>query len=255
MMLSAEGKLYQATGRQRHRNAAALSLQIHDLLRERIVTFGLRPYEQISEQHIATELGVSRTPVREALVRLSELGLIDIFPQRGTVIAPLRIADLEKSQFLREALEIALLRRAMVRPGLDALVQSLKSELAIQSTFVELRDPQRFYPSDEQFHALIAAQAGLVSAVGEIDRAKIHMDRFRHLMLAEIEDLRMILDQHKAIVEAIAANDSANAERAMQTHLRRILEFVGQAIEKYPAYFESAEPNVPNMRRRAGGSQ
>ena len=89
----------------------------------------------------------------------------------------------------------------------------------------------------------------------KIDRAKIHMDRFRHLMLAEIEDLRMILDQHKAIVEAIAANDSANAERAMQTHLRRILEFVGQAIEKYPAYFESAEPNVPNMRRRAGGSQ
>src|ERR1700753_246881 len=184
-MPSAEGKLYQAAGRQR--SGMALSLQIHDLLRQRIVTFDLRPYEQISEQHIATELGVSRTPVREALVRLSELGMIDIFPQRGTVVAPLRIADLEKSQFLREALEIALLKRAMERPGLDALVRGLKSEVAIQSTLVELRDPRRFYVSDEQFHGLIAAQAGLASAIGEIDRAKIHIDRFRHLMLAEIE--------------------------------------------------------------------
>jgi len=254
-MSNAEAKFYQTAGRQRPRNAAALSMQIHDLLRERIVTFGLRPYEQISEQNIASELGVSRTPVREALVRLSELGLIDIFPQRGTVIAPLRIADLEKSQFLREALEIALLKRAMARPGREALVQNLKSELKIQGAFVELHDSQRFYASDEEFHALIAAQAGLASAVDEIKRAKIHMDRCRHLMLAGIEDLPTVLDQHKAIVEAIEANDSTAAERAMETHLRRILEFVERAIEKYPDHFESAAFDLPNMRRRAGGAQ
>jgi GntR family transcriptional regulator, rspAB operon transcriptional repressor len=254
-MTSAEGKLYQTAGRHRRGGGAALSLQIRDLLRERIVTFALRPYEQISEQNIASELGVSRTPVREALVRLSELGLVDIFPQRGTVIAPLRIADLEKSQFLREALEIALLKRAMARPGLEALVQSLKSELAIQSTLVELRDAQRFYASDEEFHAFIAAQAGLGSVVGEVERAKIHMDRFRHLMLAGIEDLPTVLDQHKAIVEAIAANDSIGAQGAMETHLRRVLEFVRRAADKYPDYFESAEFDVPNMRRRAAGAQ
>jgi DNA-binding GntR family transcriptional regulator len=253
-MANVDKKLSLVAGRQRHRSAAALSLQIHDLLRERIVTFGLRPFEQISEQHIADELGVSRTPVREALVRLSELGLVDILPQRGTIIAPLRIADLEKSQFLREALEIALLKRAMGRPSLETLVERLKSELTVQRTFVELRDSQRLYASDEEFHGLIAVHAGLVSALDEIERVKIHMDRFRHLMLTGIEDLHTVLCQHAAIVDAIAACDIAAAERAMEVHLRRILVFVPRATDKFSDYFEKARFDVVTMPRRTGGA-
>jgi DNA-binding GntR family transcriptional regulator len=219
----------------------ALSRQIYDLLRDEISTFVRKPYEQVSEQAIASELGVSRTPVREALARLSELGFVDIFPQSGTIIAPLRLPDLEKSQFLREALELALLRRAMAGPGARDLARMLRLELAVQTTLVEVRDSIRFYAADEAFHAQIAAHAGLAPVLQEMARAKTHMDRFRHLMLSGIDSLPTILDQHVGIVEGIESGKIAKAESAMQTHLRRILDFVDRARAAHPEYFEDSE--------------
>jgi GntR family transcriptional regulator, rspAB operon transcriptional repressor len=219
----------------------ALSRQIYDLLRDQISTFVLKPYEQVSEQAIASELGVSRTPVREALARLSELGFVDIFPQSGTIIAPLRLPDLEKSQFLREALELALLRRAMAGPSAQKLAQLLRLELAVQRTLVDVRDSVRFYAADEAFHTQIAAHAGLAPVMQEMARAKTHMDRFRHLMLSGIDSLPTILEQHVAIVEAIESGKVVKAETAMQTHLRRILDFVDRARAAHPDYFEDGD--------------
>lgn len=222
--------------------SGALSKQIYKVLSERIVTFDLEPYDQLSEINVAEELGVSRTPIREAFVRLSELGLVDIYPQRGTIVAPLRLPDLEKSQFMREALEIALLRRAMASPDRAALIEELKAEIVIQSTFSKLGDMERFYASDEDFHGRIAAYAGLPSIVGEIERAKVHMNRARHLMITGIEDIDMVLEQHKVIVAAMESGDLPAVEEAMQKHLRRVLEFIGKAIEKFPNYFETPSP-------------
>ena len=215
----------------------ALSRQVYELLRERILVFDLKPLQPVSENALAAELGLSRTPVREALARLSELGFVDIFPQSGTVIAPLRLADLEKSQFLREALELALLRRAMERGSAKTLARRLRTDVAVQRTFVEAGDATRFYASDEDFHRAIATHAGFAKPMPEMVRAKAHMDRFRHLMLTGIESLPGVLAQHEAIVEAIEAGDADAAATAMQTHLRRILQFVGQAQTAHPEFF------------------
>lgn len=225
-------------GYRKSDGGGALAKQIFNLLCERILLFHLEPYEQISEKNVATELGVSRTPVREAMVRLSELGLVDIFPQRGTVVAPLRIRDLKTSQFVREALEISILKRALAEPDQSDLVQKLRSELTIQKAFVDVGDVKRFYASDENFHAIIASHAGLPSILVEIERAKIHVDRFRHLMLSGIENLETILRQHTAIVDSIENGKFAECEKAMQAHLRRILEFVDESKQRYPKYFE-----------------
>jgi DNA-binding GntR family transcriptional regulator len=216
----------------------ALSRQVYGLLRERILTFDLKPLQPISENALALELGVSRSPVREALARLSELGFVDIFPQSGTVISPLRLADLETSQFLREALEMALLRRAMERGGHGDLARRLRTDLAVQRTFVEARDAIRFYAADEEFHQAIATHAGMATVLPEMARAKAHMDRFRHLMLTGLESLPIVLAQHESIVEAIEASDLEAAGRALQTHLRRILQFVDKARSKRPEFFE-----------------
>ncbi|MBE7186476.1 MAG: GntR family transcriptional regulator, partial [Methylobacterium mesophilicum] len=83
------------------RAGAATAARVFATLLESILTFELKPFDEISEGGLAERLGVSRTPVREALARLAKLGLVDIFPQRGTVVAPLRVADLKRSQFLR----------------------------------------------------------------------------------------------------------------------------------------------------------
>ncbi|MBL0371567.1 GntR family transcriptional regulator [Rhizobium sp. KVB221] len=238
------------TRQRREVGSAALSRRLHDILRDRIISFELKPFEQVSEHNIAAEFNVSRTPVREALMRLSELGLVDIYPQRGTVIAPLRIPDLEKSQFMREALEIALLKRAMEGPNCKELAEQLRGEIALQKALVEINDMKRFYAADEVFHGLIAAYAGLPTIVNEIERAKIHMDRFRHLMLSGIENIATILKQHAAIVDSISERDVGAAQAAMQLHLRRILEFVDKAIERHPEYFSDAGSDPLSVRRK-----
>jgi DNA-binding GntR family transcriptional regulator len=229
----------------------ALSQQVYRRLRDQIFSFELKPFQIISEKQISLELGVSRTPAREALMRLSEQGLVDILPQRGSVIAPFRLPDLEKSQFLREALEVALLTRAMEHSDCTALVKELNAELALQKIFVQSGDAERFYASDETFHGLIAKHSGLPSVLAEIERTKIHMDRFRRLMLKGIEDLNNILPQHVDIVSAIEAGDVTRAVKAMQTHLRRILVFTKQAIKLHPEYFEE---QLPEFRDRFSGA-
>ena len=231
--------------------SGALSKQIYAVLSDRIVSLSLKPFEQLSEVNVATELGVSRTPVREAFVRLSELGIVDIYPQRGTLVAPIRMPELEKSQFLREALELALLRRAMASGRTAELVGRLRAEIAVQKAFIEVGELQRFYQSDEDFHATIAEFAGMASVTSEIERVKIHINRARYLMISGVDDIRLVLEQHKQIADAIESNKPSVAEAAMEQHLRRVLEYIGQAQEKFPEYFETNEPARLTRRQKS----
>lgn len=220
------------------RSGVAATQQVYSILLNRILNFDLKPFDELSEGRLAEQLGVSRTPVREALARLAKLQLVDIFPQRGTVIAPLRQRDLMRSQFMRESLELGLLRRAIRSPDRAKLVETLRSELTLQVTLAAMGDEQRFYAADELFHRHIAASAGLPDIWDDISDAKLHMDRFRHLMLASVETLPVIVDQHKAIVDAIAAGDLTGAEKSMKVHLRRIFTFLDRAFAAHPEYFE-----------------
>lgn len=229
----------------------SLSRQIFWELSERIISFKLKPFESLSEVSIAEELGVSRTPTREALVRLVDLGLVEVFPQRGTFVTPLRMPDLAQSQFLRESLEIGLLRRAFERGEFKALVSGLRAEIAIQRTCADLGEMEQFYDSDERFHRRIAEAAGMPNIAAEIDRVKVHMDRFRHLMITGIEDIGSVLLQHVSITDAIEAGDLPAVEAAMQAHLRRIMQYADKAMDAFPHYFESTRAPVSGMKRRA----
>jgi len=220
------------------RTGIAATQRVFTTLLQRILTFDLKPFDEISEGGLAEQMGVSRTPVREALGRLAKLLLVDIFPQRGTVIAPLRVADLKRSQFMRESLEWGLLRRALRSPERPRLVDALRDETTVQRTLASIHDETRFYASDELFHRRIASAAGLPDIWENISDAKLHMDRFRHLMLASVETLPVIVEQHERIVAAIDACDREAAELALKTHLRRIFSFLRPAYDAHPEYFE-----------------
>jgi DNA-binding GntR family transcriptional regulator len=222
----------------RYDRSAPLARQLYELLFQRICNFDLEPFRMLSESSISEELGVSRTPAREALARLAEQGLVDVLPQRGTRVAPLRRSDLEKSQFLREALEVAILRRAMALPDRAPLVRRLRDEVTLQRAYLSVDDIARFYASDEAFHAHIADFAGCGGVMDEIRRVKVHMDRFRHLMVSGVEDLGVVIDQHEGIVDAVAAGDAALVEARMLEHLRRIFAFLPQARARFPQHFE-----------------
>jgi DNA-binding GntR family transcriptional regulator len=219
------------------------------ILRDQILTFRLKPFDLVSEKAISDVLGISRTPVREAMARLASLGLIDIYPQRGSVVAPLRIADLEKSQFLRESLEVGLVVRAVESADRNELLRRLKDEIALQETLSAISDDRRFYASDELFHQHIATCAGLPGIWADISAAKLHMDRFRFLTFPRVDSMAVVIGQHRAIVEAIERADAPAAEQAMRRHLRRIFEVVGVVQERHPEYFEPDFPPPARPRR------
>jgi DNA-binding GntR family transcriptional regulator len=218
--------------------------RVYLAMRDQIVGLELEPFSMISEKRISEEMGVSRTPVREALARLAAHNLVDIYPQRGTFVSPFRRPDLERSQFLREALEVALVQRVIELPDRAELVKRLRAEVELQETFASILDEQRFFQSDEDFHRLISNYAGLPGLWEEIQRSKVHMDRCRHLALASVEkDIKAITTQHIAIVDAVEAGDAVAAPAAMSIHLRRIFNTVDKVMELNPQYFEEKFPN------------
>lgn len=233
----------------RNQRSQPLAHQVYTALHQKILTFELKPYQALSETLVSEMLGVSRTPAREALTKLAEDKFVDIVPQRGTRVAPLREEDLDRSQFMREALELALLRRAMSSGNLDALVQELRKQITLQQTYVNFEDTKAFYAADEAFHALIAEYAKLPSVLPEILRVKDHMDRFRHMMVESVEDLNTVISQHRDIVDTIEAGDAEGAERSMIVHLRRIFDYVDEARGKFPEYFEAVDGKRAGARR------
>ena len=218
----------------------SLSHQLYDLLLDRICRFELKPNQRLSEATLSEQLVVSRTPAREALARLAEQELVDVLPQRGSRVAPLRMQDLEKSQFMREALELAILRRAMETADCAELAARLRDEITLQRAYVSVRNKAEFYLSDDRFHHLIAGFAGRASVVPELTRVKLHMDRFRQLMVAGVEDLPVVIGQHEEIADAIEARDVTAAEDRMRWHLRRIFTYLDEARARFPEYFEES---------------
>lgn len=229
-----------ATGSARiklRRSGASMSEQVYDTILANILKLELKPRQQLSEAQFAKDLGVSRTPVREAFQKLAALGFLDVVPQRGSVVAPMRASAFRKSQFMREAFELALVRRTLALEDNRELCKALQHELKLQEVHSEFGDEDAFYESDEAFHKAIATSCGLPDLWPEVQRVKIHMDRFRYALRSQ-RDVRTVLEQHRAIAEAICARDEAAALDAMTRHLRRANHLIDEAVERHPEYFD-----------------
>src|SRR5262245_50883894 len=125
-----------------------LSAQIHAILRGQIIAGRLAPRAMLSEQEIAADFGISRTPVREAMIKLAEEGLVEIFPQYGSFVAPIKLREVFDSQFAREALECAAVDKAIDR--LDELQeQQLKAVIGRQRASLDLSQRQAFFRADD----------------------------------------------------------------------------------------------------------
>lgn len=211
--------------------------RVHDAILSMILTLEIKPRERLSEVQLSKELGVSRTPVREAFLRLEALGLLDIVPQRGTIVAPMRAAEFRKSQFMREAFELALVRRAVELEDNSELCKALNRELKLQALHSELGDEKAFFDSDEAFHKAIAVHCGLPNIWPEVQRVKMHMDRFRYAIRSQRET-PTILEQHRNIAEAICRRNESEALAAMTMHLRRANHMISDTAKEHPEYFE-----------------
>jgi GntR family transcriptional regulator, rspAB operon transcriptional repressor len=204
-----------------------LSDQAYAAVRAKIVTGELMPGARLAEAEIATSLGISRTPLREALLRLADEGLLAVYPQSGSFIAPISLEAMAEAQFVREHLECAVIRETAERIDADG-VAALRRIVAEQQAAHDAREPDRFYELDEALHAAFAELAGRAGVWRVIQQGKVHLDRVRVLSLPVADHIPHLIRQHRAIIDALAAHDPAAAETALRRHLREVFATVEQ---------------------------
>jgi GntR family transcriptional regulator, rspAB operon transcriptional repressor len=206
--------------------------QAADALRSAILTGALPPGTKVSEQEIADTIGTSRQPVREAFLRLSAEGLLDIRPQRGTYVSKITCAEVLDARFVREAVEADLIRLACQNAD-AAAIANLRDLLTTQAAAA---DPAGFMALDETFHRAIAQIAGKARAWDHLQRLKSQMDRVRFLQLQAFP-IPTLIAQHKAMVEAIASQNADMAEAELRAHLRLIEADLPGIRAANPDYF------------------
>jgi DNA-binding GntR family transcriptional regulator len=202
---------------------------ICETLREAIVALRLPPGLALQERDLTAQFGVSRTPVREALIRLAEEGLVDIRPQSGTSVARIPLASIPEAVIVRQELAAAAITSAGGR-GLDALI-------ARQAAFADLDDRDAFHGADEAFHELIAALSGHPGIWRMTRSAKLQIDRCRRLTLPAPGRMRSVIAEHRRIADAIKAGDGAAARAAMHVHLHAVLPDAAELSTTHPDYF------------------
>lgn len=212
-----------------------MAMRVVDALRDDIVAMALKPGDVISESDIAGRYGVSRQPVREAFIRLAQQGLLLIRPKRATVVKKISPEGVRQSRFIRESIEVEIIRRVASEPG-DA-EKVLGELIAEQEAASSAQDSRRFHTLDELFHRTLARLAGVEYAWQLIDDHKMQLDRVRYLTLG-VSSSRVAIDEHKAIAQAVSRGDPAAAEAAMRAHLARAEVLLAQTIADHPDYFE-----------------
>jgi DNA-binding GntR family transcriptional regulator len=205
-------------------------------LRRAIIELELLPGSRLSEQEIATRLGVSRQPVREALIRLANSRLIEIRPHRGTVVARISAKEMTEALFVRQSIEIAVVAKAA--QNFDAWQRKrINSIIVKQEEAAGKLDHAGFREHDEAFHFAVAQGAGVGIAWIAIADMKTHMDRVCNMTLQSEADMARRVREHRAIMDAIDQRDVQAAKQAMETHLGSILDDLPELETKHSTLF------------------
>jgi DNA-binding GntR family transcriptional regulator len=233
------GVVVRADGKKTSRRA------VYEALRRKVLTMELPPGAALSENELAAALGVSRTPVRESLILLSEEGLVQVFPQVGSFVSRVDPAKVADAQFLREAVELASLEDLPTEldPG---LVAELEANLEQQRR--PGIDLEEFFALDEAFHHGLLRLSGHANAWATVVAAKGHLDRARRLGLYAKESPTEFATQHLEIFQAVRQSDARRAHAAMRTHLRAVFADVERIRARSPELFASNSSSVPTRR-------
>jgi DNA-binding GntR family transcriptional regulator len=208
--------------------------QIYQFVRTMIVSGQMRPGEAINEVAIAEQLGVSRTPVREAVKRISDEGLVNVFAQTGTFVAPISLRELEEAYVIRSALEMESARRAASKIT-PAHVELLEDNIAAHELAITRQRYAEAIRIDDVFHKTIAEINDFQMLWRAVDISKAQMDRGRYLSIPKPGYGEMTIQQHRQILKALQRHDGAAAAAAMREHLntslRNALEVAAVTME------------------------
>ncbi len=210
--------------------------QVFELLQQQILMLEMAPGTVLSRTELAHLYGLSQTPIRDALIKLGEEGLVDIFPQHATVVSRIDVASARQAQFLRRAIESEVVRTLAAQPD-ATLIQRLQAQIDVQAALVGSPGYHEFIEADRAFHRLMYEAAGVPDLYDLVRSRSGHVDRLRMLNLPSVGKQRTILRDHRRIIEAIGSGDAPSAQAHLREHLSGTLSQVEEIRLAHPDYF------------------
>ena len=221
------------------RFSGSLGQRVYQTLREAILSLAYRPGEILRKPEICEALGVSRSPVADAVARLATEGLVDVVPQAGTFVARFSMEEIREGAFLREAIEMAAVERVAETITEDQLTQ-LRRNLTVQAALIADGDVPGFYQMDAAMHELILSFSGFRRLAQVSETAWLHVNRARQLILPVPGRIAATLDEHRAILATLEARDPAAARLATRHHLRQLITYLEPLERERPDLFDPA---------------
>ena len=211
---------------------------VYDYLYDRIGSLELLPGAKISEAEIAAKFGISRQPVRDAFSRLGNMDLLQIRPQKATVVKKFSLRSIAKARFVRLSVEIEVLRLAALQwdGSLDA---ELSSNLEGQKAALKSKDIDAFHALDYEFHRLLCESAGVEFAFEIISENKARVDRLCVLSLTAEDGMVDLIEDHETIMAQLRSKNPEGVSETIRKHLSRLDETIREIHEKHASYFEN----------------
>ena len=212
--------------------------QVFQRLRGMIISLELPPGSPLSRAALAGQFGVSSTPIRDALMRLEEEGLVDVFPQYATVVSRVDVRLAQQAHFLRQAVELEIVRMLALRRD-EAFAAELHATIARQQHYAKAGDFEKFMAADNEFHSLLYAATDKQDIWSLVRSRSGHIDRLRRLHLPSPGKAQDIVRHHKLIAKAIGAGEPDEAQKHLRTHLSGTLSELAQIRARYPEYLSN----------------
>ncbi|WP_252511149.1 GntR family transcriptional regulator [Phreatobacter aquaticus] len=217
--------------------AGTASALIHGQLREEILSLRRAPGSQLNERDIALHHGVSRTPVREAVLRLAEEGLIDIVSKSGTYVSRISLKALPEALVIRKVLEVFAVRQAVLN-ATESQILELRAIVALQHEAGQAGDTDAFHRADEAFHETIAIAGRHPSVWGLVKQVKLQVERYRRLTLPLAGRMPLVVSEHRAVLDCIAARDADGAADCLARHIDGLKLNLDDIRRINPDYFQ-----------------
>ncbi len=214
-----------------------VAAQIFEILRAQIIGLKLAPGTPLSRPTLAQTFGVSQTPVRDALQRLEQEGLVIVHPQSSTLVAPIDIAQAYETQFLRTALECEVARTISAAPGDFDLRPAELILDEMEAIWAKHRDPAAFRPKDQSFHLALFRATGRERLWELVVQRSGDIDRLRNLHLTTEGKATQIMRDHRAILDALLAGQGKTADVMVRRHLSGTLAAVEEIRAAHPQHF------------------
>lgn len=213
-----------------------LGQRVYTVLRNKILTMSFAPGAVLRKGALCEQLGVSRSPVSDALNRLSSDGLVDIIPQSATRVSQFSLFELREESFLREAVEVAAVAKVAQEHSSDQLTV-LSRNLRWQGLLLEDEDFQGFFEADLEFHELILGFTGFPKVAVAAGQMSLQLRRARMLILPEQGRPAEAHAEHQAILAGIKQRDAGAARAAMSLHLGQLIKRIEPLERQHPEYF------------------